>query len=172
MFFELVGTVMAGLATALLVFAIRRFVPRIPKWAVPATAGAAMLAAAISSEYGWYDRTTSVLPESFVIATAIDQPAIYRPWTYIVPYKSRFLAVDQNSVRTNPAAEGQRIVDLYFYGRWATVRRVPVLFDCVGNRSAELVDGAEFGSDGQVLNASWAPMPADDPVLVAACAGA
>lgn len=172
MIFELIGTLMAGLAAALLVYAIRRFSPdRIPKWLIPVAAGAAMLAAAISNEYGWYGRATASLPENFVVARAIEDRAIFRPWTYIVPYRSRFIAVDQGSVRSNASAPGQRIVDLYFFGRWSPVFNVPALFDCRGNRTANLIDGAEFGPDGNVANAVWEPIPSDDPVLLAACAG-
>lgn len=170
MFFELMGTVLAGLATALLVFAIRRFAPdRVPRWLIPAAAGAAMIAAAISNEYGWYERTASRLPAGFEVANTIEEQAVWRPWTYLVPLTSRFVAVDRASVRTNDDVAGQRIVDLYFFGRWTPVHTVPVLFDCNAGRTATLVQDVQFGEDGQVAGADWSPIASDDPVFMTAC---
>jgi hypothetical protein len=172
MFFELVGTVLAGLAAALLVFAVRRFAPdRVPKWLMPVSAGAAMILATISSEYGWFGRVSGQLPEGFTVAETVEESAVYRPWTYLVPLTSRFIAVDHAGARTNPDFPGQRIVDLYFFGRWQPVQSIPVLFDCDGNRSVVLAEGTEFGSDGAIANPAWEDMPSDDPVLRAACAG-
>jgi len=170
MFFELVGTVMAGLAAGLLVFAVRRFAPeRLPKWLIPAAAGGAMIAAAVSSEYGWYGRTTDRLPEGFVVAQSVEESSFYRPWTYAVPLKARFVAVDRAGAKTHPDFPGQRIVDLYFYGRWQPVQSIPVLFDCAGDRSVVIAGGTEFGPDGAVSDPQWEAMPPDDPVLEAAC---
>ena len=173
MFFELVGTVLAGVAAALLVFAVRRYAPgRIPKWLMPVAAGAAMIAATISSEYGWYGRTAGQMPEGFAVARTVGESAVYRPWTYLVPLTTRFVAVDQEGAKTHPDFPGQRIVDLYFFGRWQPVQAVPVLFDCPGHRSVVIAAGTEFGPDGAVQNPEWEEMPSDDPVLRTACAGA
>ena len=77
MIFELIGTILAGVAAALLFWAINRALKgRLPKWLMPVSAGAAMLLAAISSEYGWYDRTAATMPQGMVVAHAISEPAI------------------------------------------------------------------------------------------------
>ena len=170
MIFELIGTFMAGLVTGLFVFGIRRLAPNfIPKWLIPVGAGAAMLVATISSEYGWFGRTTATMPEGFVVAQSIEEAVFYRPWTYLAPLTSRFVAVDTNSVRTNESLPDQRIVDLYFYGRWAAINTVPILFDCASERTATLIQDVEFNEDGSVSDADWSPMASDDPVFVAAC---
>jgi hypothetical protein len=170
MFFELMGTVLAGLAAALLVFAVRRFAPNmLPKWLIPAAAGVAMIAATISNEYGWYNRAASTMPPGFVVAKSISDPSPFRPWTYVVPLTNRYVAVDQNSVRTNAAAPEKRIVELYFYGRWAAITNVPVIFDCAEGRTANLIDGVEFDADGMVANADWSNIAKDDPVFQTAC---
>jgi hypothetical protein len=171
MFFELVGTVMAGLAAALLVWAVRRWKPGVPAWLIPTAAGGAMIAAAVSSEYGWYSRMSGQLPDGFVVAQRIDDPDPWRPWTYVIPYTSRFVAVDQGTTRTDPGDPSQRMVDLYFFGRWAPLQKLTVLWDCAGNRTATLGDGATFTEDGQI-DADWQPIAADDPVRAAACTGA
>lgn len=171
MFFELIGTVVAGAAAALVVWALNRVLKgRLPKWLIPASAGLAMLLATISSEYSWFSRTKAAMPEGLVVAQAIEDPAFYRPWTYAKPYVNRFVAVDQASIKRHPEQPGQRIVDLVFYGRWARTAKAPVLFDCPGQRRADIVDGVEFGDDGAALNVTWREVAEGDPILQAACA--
>lgn len=173
MIFELIGTIVAGVAVGLFVWAINRtFKGRLPSWLAPVAAGFAMLAATISSEYGWYGRTLANMPEGFVVAETIAETQFYRPWTYAKPFVSRFVAVDQLTVRTNDAHPDQRIVDLVFYGRWTRTAKIPALFDCAGHARADLVDGVEFGADGAVINADWLAMDAQAPLLQAACAQA
>lgn len=170
MFFELIGTLVAGVAAALLVWAVNRTLKgRLPKWLMPVAAGAAMLLATISSEYGWFARTQANMPEGLVVAESIEEKALYRPWTYAKPYVSRFVAVDRATMRTHPDQPDQRIVDLVFYGRWARTAKAPVLYDCAGGRRADIVDGVEFGENGEVLNVIWLDVPAVDPILKAAC---
>lgn len=170
MILELVGTVVAGIAAAGLVLIARSLLgERVPKWLIPIAAGVGMLTATISSEYGWYGRTLAVLPEGFEVAQTVDSRAPWRPWTYLFPYTERFVAVDTVSMRQNPAIAGQRMVDLYFFGRWAPVNRVTALLDCEGNRRAPLVEGASFDDTGQVAGADWISVAADDPVLRVGC---
>ncbi|MEJ8562468.1 hypothetical protein QTO30_15380 [Yoonia sp. GPGPB17] len=171
MFFELIGTIVVSVAAALLVWAINKALKgRLPKWLIPASAGAAMLAATISSEYGWYDRTVATMPQGMVVAQTIEETAFYRPWTYAAPFISRYVAVDQVSTRTHPNHPDQRIVDLVFYGRWTRTAKVPMLFDCAENRRADVVDGITFGDDGAVTNAQWFLLEPADPLLRTACA--
>lgn len=170
MILELIGTVVAGIAAAGLVLIARHLLgERVPKWLIPIAAGAGMLAATISSEYGWYGRTLGQLPEGMEVAQTVESQAPWRPWTYVVPYVERFAVVDTASTRLNPAVPGQRIVDIYFFGRWAPVNRVTALLDCEGNRRAPLVEGASFDDSGQISGAAWNTVPADDPVLRVGC---
>ena len=171
MFFELIGTIVAGAVAALLVWALNRTLKgRLPKWLIPASAGAAMLVATISSEYSWYDRTVATMPEGMIVAQTIEERAFYRPWTYTAPFVSRYVAVDQLSTRTHPNQPDQRLVDLVFYGRWTRTAKVPMLFDCAENRRADVVDGIEFADGGSVVNAQWFALELSDPLLTAACA--
>lgn len=170
MFFELIGTIVAGVAVGLGLWALNRVLKgRLPGWIVPAGAGIAMLVATISSEYGWYDRTRSTLPEGMVVAQSIEESAMWRPWTYAAPFVTRFVAVDLASIRTHPEQPGQRMLDLVFYGRWARTAKVPVMFDCTNGRRADIMDGVSFGAKGEVLDATWRDTPPDDPILTTAC---
>ena len=170
MLFELIGTIVAGVAAALLVWAINRTLKgRLPKWLIPVSAGAAMLAATISSEYSWYDRTVATMPEGMVVAQTIEESTFYRPWTYAAPFISRYVAVDQVSTRTHADHPDQRLVDLVFYGRWTRTAKVPMLFDCAGNRRADVVDGISFSENGAITDAQWFPLAPEDPLLRTAC---
>lgn len=171
MFFELIGTIVAGIAAGLIVWAINRTLKgRLPSWLVPVAAGVAMLLATISSEYSWFSRAQSNMPEGFVVAETVQEQKFYRPWTYAKPFVSRFIAVDQASTRRHPSHPEQRLVDLVIYGRWARTAKIPALFDCAANARADLVDGVQFGNDGAVIDPNWLPMDAGAPLLQAACA--
>ena len=41
----------------------------------------------------------NALPEGIHVAKKVEQSVFYRPWTYLVPYVDRFIAVDKLSVR-------------------------------------------------------------------------
>ncbi len=170
MLFELIATVTAGFAAAGLVLLIRRFVT-LPRWAMPAGAGLAMLAFAIWSEYSWFDRTTGGLPDGIEVARTVESSAPWRPWTYAAPFVDRFIAVDLASVRTNDAVPDQRMVDLLVFRRWTPVGRVRAVFDCGGGRRADLVEGVNFTEDGRIEGANWVEMGPEDPVFAQACAG-
>lgn len=170
MFLELIATVVAGVASAGLALILNRILGRrLPRWLTPVAAGLGMLAMTVSNEYTWYDRTAGTLPEGVEVAMTVEERSWLRPWTRLWPYTKRFVAVDVGTARRNDALPEQRLVDLYFFGRWSPVNQAPVLFDCAGARSAVLIDGATFAADGSVANADFSPMPPDDPILTLAC---
>lgn len=170
MFLELVATFVAGIACAGIAMVLNRlFGGRLPRWLTPVAAGLGMLAVTVSNEYTWYDRTSGQLPEGLAVALTVEEDSWIRPWTKIWPYTKRFIAVDQDSIRTHDAKPGQRMADLYFFGRWSPVNRAPVVFDCETMRSALLIDGADFGPDGTLNGADWQSVPPDDVVLATTC---
>ena len=172
MFVELIATVFAGIACAGIVLMLNIITGRrLPKWVMPVAAGLGMIGMTISNEYTWFDRTAARLPEGVRIATTVQEQGWLRPWTQIWPYTKRFAAADMATMRTNETLPDQRLVDLYFFGRWSPVTQAPMLFDCAGARSAVLIDGAEFAADGTVSNAAWEAMPGDDPILNTVCGG-
>lgn len=170
MFIELIATVFAGIACAgialILNIALGR---RLPKWIMPVAAGLGMIAMTISNEYTWFDRTAEQLPDGIEIAMTVDEQSWLRPWTKLRPYTKRFVAVDTATARTNENLPDQRLADLYFFGRWSPVNQAPMLFDCAGDRSALLIDGAEFAEDGTIADADWEAVAEDDPILKLVC---
>lgn len=164
MFLILVAVIFAGLAGAgAAMIASRLSGGRLPRWTVPAAAGVAMLAATIASEYAWYARVSASLPDGIHVVQVAKASAPWRPWTYLQPLTTRFVAVDTGSVRPNADDPALRIVDLYLYARWAPVQGVQVAVDCTQGRRA---DPARDGAGPTI----WRDVGPNDPVLRAACA--
>lgn len=173
MFIELFATLVGGLGGAGLVMLLRHLSGgRLPRWLVPTGAGAAMLAVTIANEYGWYPRLKAALPDSFAVAESVAQSQPWRPWTYLAPITLRFVAVDMASLRRHPERPGEVIGDVYFYGRWAPLRRISVLFDCAGRRRAALSVDAQFDATGAVIDPPWVRVAPDDALLAVVCAPA
>lgn len=170
MFLELIGTIFAGFAFAGVAMVLNKLSGgRLPRWLTPVAAGLGMIGMTIASEYSWYDRTRDTLPDSLAVIQEVESRAFYRPWTYAVPFVDRFAAIDTVSLRTNEQVPDQRLIDLYFYGRWAPISRLPVAVNCAENRRANLVDGAEFDGDGRLVNADWISTGPGDAIIEATC---
>ncbi|CUH48148.1 MULTISPECIES: hypothetical protein [Ruegeria] len=170
MFLELIGTIFAGFAFAGIVMVLNKVTGgRLPRWMTPVAAGLGMIGMTITSEYSWYDRTRDTLPEGMTVIQEVESRAFYRPWTYAVPFVDRFAAIDAGSVRTNEQVPEQRLVELYLFGRWAPVSKLPVVVNCKEFSRANLADGAEFADDGRLLNADWIDVTASDPIVEATC---
>lgn len=170
MFLELIGTIFAGFAFAGIVMVLNKLTGgRLPRWMTPVAAGLGMIGMTITSEYSWYDRTRDTLPEGMTVIQEVESRAFYRPWTYAVPFVDRFAAIDAGSVRTNEQVPEQRLVELYLFGRWAPVSKLPVAVNCKEFSRANLADGAEFADDGRLLNADWIDVTSSDPIVEATC---
>lgn len=170
MIMELLATVAAGAGGAGLMLALKKLSwGHLPKWAIPAGAGAAMLASTIAIEYSWYPTAQRSLPEQLTVAEAYPLAVPYRPWTYAIPMIDRFIAVDTASVRANPEVPEQRLANTWLFQRWMTPRARAYLADCAGSRMAVLTTGIDMAPDGSVNGATWDSVPADDPLLRTIC---
>lgn len=170
MFVELIGTVFAGIAAAGFVLVLNMLLKgRLPKWFMPVAAALAMIAMTVYLEYTWFSRTNADLPEGLVIAETVEAKAAYKPWTYAYPYVERFMAVDTATIRKHPAAPSHRLVDIYLFGRWSPVSKLPVLADCEQMRRAALTDAISFEDDGTVNGAAWLTPPEGDSMLATIC---
>jgi hypothetical protein len=173
MFFELIATAASGFCLAGLVMALRWMLRgRLPGWWVPAAAGIGMLSYAVWSEYTWLERASATLPPSVEVVSTNEVQVWYRPWTLAAPQVNRLIAIDRAELKSNPAQPGKVLAGVILMGRWEPTRRIGAMFDCIEHRRADLVDGVRFGDDGELLDARWLALTADDPVLTAACRGA
>jgi len=170
MFIELIATFAIGFAGAGIALIANHLTgKRLPRWIIPVMAGGAMISFTIFNEYSWYTRTANALPEGIHVAKKVEQSVFYRPWTYLVPYVDRFIAVDKLSVRKNDKFPNQRILDLLIYGRWAPANRIKAIFDCENGKRADLTDGVSFKEDGSLEGATWYETGKDNPVTKTAC---
>lgn len=170
MLFELIAAIVAGFAGAGVILLLNRMLRgRLPRWLMPVAAGGAMIATAIANEYGWYPRTVGALPEGLEVATTVKETAVYRPWTYVAPFVTRFIAVDVGSMRRNDSVADQRIVDVYAFARWTPPRKLGVAVDCAAGRRADLGEGVVFAADGRIEGVTWRDVGTDDPIVQTAC---
>lgn len=170
MLIEFLAAVALGLGVAGVVMALN-FVTgkRLPGWLVPASAGASMIAFMVWMEYSWLPRTIDNLPEGVVVVSASSESMWYRPWTYLKPLSLRLVALDTNRNRTHAEQPGRVMTRVLLLGRWMPARQIPVVFDCINNRRADLSANVELDADGQLRGAQWRRLSPDDPALAAAC---
>ena len=172
MFFELIGTLVAGVGAAGVVMLLGRLTGgRLPRWSMPVGAGLAMLSMAIWNEYTWFDRTRATLPDGVQVTATVQSRAAYRPWTYVVPFVHRFAAVDMATMRRHDAAPDMRLVTTVLMSRWGQPVQVPVVYDCAAARRAGGDIPFQLGDDGAIIAANWQALPVDDPALRLVCDG-
>ncbi len=172
MLLEFIAAVTLGLGAAGVVMAVNVVLRRrLPTWLVPAAAGAAMLGFMVHMEYAWAERTAEQLPAGVIVATTGTSVSWFRPWTWVKPLELRMLAVDTRRSRRHQAAPGQVMTTVVLLERWMPVREIPVVFDCLGARRADLQAGVEMTIDGQLAGANWRQLEATDAALRVACAG-
>ncbi len=175
MLVDFISTVAAGGGAACLIYIANHLSGRLrgrklPKWAMPAGIGLAMLLFSIWNEYSWYPRIRAALPEGVVVATAPTDRAMYRPWSYAFPSVSRFIAVDTANAARSSSDPQIFAANAVVFQRWQPERRIPQAFDCANRARADLMDGATLSDDGTLKGAEWLKT-GDDPLVTAACGG-
>lgn len=167
MFLELIATFVAGVAGAGAMMLLNRLIGnRLPRWLVPVAAGAAMLAMTISSEYAWFSRTAEAMPDRLEVIETVESRAAYRPWTYVVPYINRYIALDREGVQINSDQPQMRLADLLFYGRWKPTTAVQIMVDCDRNARTYPIDEIS-GSDAL----RWQEVGEADTIVASVCKG-
>lgn len=166
-FFAAIFTALAAGGVAMLVGRLSG--GALPRWFTPVCAGLALFAYVLWSEYTWYGRTVETMPDSLVVVSAHESRQPFRPWTYAVPFVSRFAAVNQDMHRTNPNVPGKVLTELVLFTRWQPPSALPIAVDCELMRRADISDGAEFSETGDIVGAEWFDLDPADPVMDAAC---
>lgn len=170
MFWELIATVVAGLGGAGIALILRKLCAnKAPRWLMPVFAGTAMLGFQIHSEYSWFDHQASLLPQGVVVVKTVQEQAVWRPWSYLYPQTLRFIAADVNNAAANQRNNNIMLVDLYFFERRATARRVPVVLHCQQHARTEFSQQLDIPTADAPLSSIWQKLSADDPLLTAVC---
>jgi hypothetical protein len=172
MMLEILAAFVAGVAAAGIAMALRAMTRgRLPRWIVPAAAGAGMIGFTIWSEYAWQDRAVAGLPPGFVVAEAIPERSPLRPWTYAVPLVTRMLVVDLNVTLRHPVATDLALTRVVGLARWEPNREWRVVLDCAQNLRVNVTEGIVVSDAGVLTGGAWSAVAPDDAVLRTACDG-
>ncbi|MCW1932457.1 hypothetical protein [Pararhodobacter zhoushanensis] len=171
MLIDFVGSLATGFGLMGIVLLVNRLIlrNRIDRWIYPATVAFGMVAFTIWAEYTWPSRTITAQPQ-LALASENGEAVFYRPWTFIWPQVTRMTAINLAETRTHPDQPGMVMTQVVFIGRWEPTRGVVVIYDCVNNARADVVEGVAMNADGTLEGAEWFPLDADNPVLRTACA--
>lgn len=171
MLLELMATIFAGLGAAgLALFGRLITAQRLPRWTIPAFAGAGMLGFQIYSEYTWFEHQQSLLPKGVLVAKAIPETKMWKPWTLAYPQTSRFIALDTNSIAANKINPELMLADIYLFERRRSAQRLPQVFHCRQQARANLTMDLQIPAPGERLDNQWLQLAGDDPLLNLACA--
>lgn len=167
MLLEFIATLSLGAGAAGIILLVQKITKgALPRWAMPAAAGLAMFAFAVWSEYSWSARSMEALGPDAVVARAVKQQQIWRPWTFLAPVTTRLIALDGTDTVN---IDGTVVTDMYLLSRWQDGAVVPAAFDCLLNRRADLFNGRGPDIAVTLQSADWLAVGADDLVLRAAC---
>ena len=167
---ELIAAVIAAVGMGGIALGLRKMTRNaLPSWIVPVFAGVGLLSYAIWSEYDWFRRVSTGLPEGVVVAWQAEEPTALRPWTFVFPFTNRFVAVDTRGVVQHPQAQNLAMARTFTFARWQPTRDGFLVVDCEGHRQVPLVDGMEITDEGELKGAEWISVPADDAFQQVVC---
>lgn len=159
---ELLAAIIAAVGMAGIAIAIRKLTRnRLPKWIVPAAAGLGMIGFAVLSEYGWYGRSATSLPEGVTVLRAEKGSSPMRPWTFFAPITLKFSALDGRAASVHPANENLRMARVFHFERWAPTRDSMLIVDCSEGRQVAVTAGVEIDISGNLTGAEWQSGEAD-----------
>jgi hypothetical protein len=168
---ELIAAFVAAVAFAGIAHLLRRMSKqRLPSWIVPFAAGLGLIGFTVWGEYNWFSRVSATLPPGVVVVHAEPQSTPFRPWSYVFPLRTQFVAMDTTATIPHPEAASMRLVSLYSFVRWGGRPNVALMVvDCDGARQVMLTEGIAFTPDGQMTGGDWVSLGADDAIQMAAC---
>ena len=170
---EVLAAIALGLGVGGIAMLARRLAGGlIPRAAVPAAAGLAMLGFAVWSEYSWFERQAASLPAGMTVVSSVRESSSWRPWTWAAPYVTRFAAVDVAGARRNDRLPGHVMANVYLFARHAPPAVLPQIVDCAGGRRAELTGDVGFDESGRPEGVRWIDLTGDDPLHRALCGDA
>lgn len=170
MFWELIATLSAGLGAAGIALLLRALtLKKLPNWIIPVFAGAGMLGFQIYSEYTWFNHQRSLLPQGVEVVRTAEESSAWRPWSYLYPQTMRFIAADVKNAAINQQNRDLVLVDLYFFERRMSARRVPQVIHCQQHARADFTEELVIPAHGEKVAAGWHILTADDPLLRSLC---
>ncbi len=166
---DLIASLFVAATTGILFWLLRRWIPSLPTWVVPASAGLALISYTVWSEYDWFPRMTGQLPAEIEVVASLEEASPFRPWSYLIPATTSFVALDHRKTLSHPQQADLRMVTLYSFARTGGMTEGLMAVDCAGARQALIVEGAQITDAGELTGAEWRPAVAEDRLQQAAC---
>jgi hypothetical protein len=166
---DLIAAFFVAATVGLMVWLARRWLPALPRWLVPASAGVALLGYTAWSEYDWYPRISGQLPPEIEVVAWREEASPFRPWTYLSPTTTSFVALDHRKTLTHPQKADLRIVTLYSFARTGGMTEGLMAVDCSAKRQVLLTTGVAITDEGTLTGAEWTAAGTDDKLQEAAC---
>lgn len=167
---EILAAIVAAFAMAGIALMLRKLSgQRLPRWLVPVFAGLGLAGFTVWSEYDWFSRVSGELPEGVIVVAAEEQSSALRPWSFVVPMTTAFIAMDTGATIAHPDAPSLRLVRLYSIVRWRGATEGLMIVDCANARQVLVTEGVEVTPEGELTGATWTAAGPDDKVQTAAC---
>jgi hypothetical protein len=172
MAFELIAAIVSAVACGGIALMLRKLSRGfLPKWIVPVMAGIGLISFTIWSEYSWFERVSTGLPDGFRVVREADDFSPFRPWTMIAPLTTRFTAVDMYERVNHPQNAALRIAPIYHFARWKLPIEALMVFDCEMSRQVLLSEGVRVSDEGVLEEGEWREVALYDGAQEAACEG-
>lgn len=169
---ELLAAFVAAIAFAGIGLLLRKLSGgRLPKWLVPAAAGAGMIGFAVVMEYGWFGRQVAALPEGVVVVWEDQRPQALRPWTMAFPMTTRFIAMDTRSLAPHSGKADLILAEIYGFARWQGIEQALLVVDCATDQSVRLTAETKIDDAGVLTGGEWVPIVEGDTSAQVACKG-
>lgn len=167
---ELIAAIIAAISFGGMAYGLRKMTKeRLPKWFVSFAAACGLIGCTIWLEYDWFSRVSAQLPQGVQVVWQADAAMPLRPWTYLVPITTKFVAMDTATMAQHPNNPALKMVRLYNFVRWQPVRDALMVVDCAAGRQVMVMEGVEITADGMLKGAEWVTPAADDAFQKAAC---
>lgn len=167
---ELIAAVAASFVLAGIALMLRKLSGnRLPKWFVSVSAAVGLIGFTIWSEYDWFSRVSAELPENVKVVWHAEEGMPLRPWTYVLPITTRFVAIDVKTVAVHPANADLRMARMYSFARWQPVRDGLTVIDCAQNRHVFVAEGIEITDQGELKGGEWTLGAESEGFAKAAC---
>jgi hypothetical protein len=168
--FELIAAIVAAVACGGFVHLLRRMTgERLPRWLVPASAAAGLILFTLWSEYDWFGRVSRGLPEGVEVAWSESEASALRPWTFLVPLTTRFVAVDTREMKRHPAKPELHMATVYSFARWQPPVEGLMVVDCAAGRRVMVTDSVTISDAGDLVGGEWIDAGAQDGFRAAVC---
>ncbi len=170
MFLEIVAVVaVAFAACGSLLLIAKAFRIKLPRWAIPLTAGLAMVAVTISVRYTWADRLIGGLPAQVVVIDRYHATSWLEPWSYVVPRVNQLLVLDHGKTRTNPEHPEIRLVTLALVEQHSGTLEMTQFIDCQRQRRVVVTQDLQLDAEGLPSASSWIEGGEPQTLYRAAC---